>query len=578
MKRLRLYLLVCFVAFQVTAQRSFSEDKAEFFNQTMSRIRGIDTEAARKVAFDYNNAWTGSFTSAQQDLIHKIALKMDEKGYSFRPFFWWYFSYLAYTVSQAHLSNDQVSEVLRINEQVVASMSGEEYRNFLLGLNMFMARRYLSKTKNLAITTDNGSFQFKLLEDYVEIQQEPEEEVVVEAEPEPIPVEEPIQEDSWSSDPWDSGDTWSDDPWSSGTDDSYQNNWVDTEDTWGYDVSGQMIEEEDEDERRFVSVVTQDYVTNAQSRYIHPILEGPAIELENNSMLMVSPYDSFRIKETDGTYLLKNRVYAGENAVINWPSENKNFNGAVVNLKRFYILSDHYGFWTPNATLTFPKLFQGTLEGSFEYKSVRRKNNTLSPYPKFTSNYSNTDITLNNPRIKYRGGIEISGNELAGTSVSRRPGRLTLLDGKGNKAVLRSERFDFRQDSTIYSQRATLSIIHGRDSVFHPAVEVFINSRENQLVAIRSKNYDVTPFRSTYFKVNVHAETVKWDLDTDSVEFSIMNGKDLLPVTVESVDYFSMSRFSKLGSGFKFHPVNAAVFYANKFGIREFADQELADH
>ncbi|MEQ8470330.1 MAG: hypothetical protein RIC35_04055 [Marinoscillum sp.] len=577
MKRLCLYLFVGLVTLQVTAQRSFSEDKAEFFTQTMLKLRAIDTEAAQKVAFDYNNAWTGNFTSAQQDLIHKIAIKMDRKGYSFRPYFWYYFSYLAYTVSQAHLTNDQVSEVLKINEQVLETMEGEEYENFLLGLNIFMARRYLSKTKNLAISTDNGSFQFKLLDEYVEIEEEPEE-IIVDPEPEPIPVEEPVQEDSWSTDSW-SADPWdSGDSWDNGTDDSYQNNWVDSEDTWGYDVSGQMIEEKDEDERQYVSAISQDFVSNAQARYVHPTLTGPAIVLENNSMLMVSPYDSFRIKETDGTYLLKNRAYAGENAVINWPAENKQVQGAVVNLKKFYILADHYGFWTPNASLTFPKLFQGTLEGTFEYKSVRRKKNTLSPYPKFVSNYSDTDLILNNPKIKYRGGIEISGDEFAGTSVSRKPGMLTLLDGKGNKAVLRSVRFEFNQDSTIYTKNATLSILHGRDSVFHPSVEVYIDSKENKMVAIRNKNYDVTPFHSTYFKINVNAETVIWDLDTDAVEFSILNGKDLLPVIVESEDYFNMARFSKLGIGFNFHPVNTAVFYANKYGIREFADQELANH
>lgn len=587
MKRRFLFVLILFaLSIQLSAQRSFSEDKQEFFGQVMSKLNAYGTESARKVAFDFNNAWNGKFTSAQQDMIHQIALKMDRKGYSFNPYFRYYFSYLAFADAQAHLTNDQLTEVLKINEQMVQTLKGENYRNYLLSLNIFMARRYLTLTKNLSMATDNGSFQFRLLDEYVSIDKDPVEEyieTIQEPDPEPEPeIVETESADDWGNDDgwgddWGSDDSWGDD-WDNGSDESYDNNWVQDDKAWDFDTSGEVLEQESQvEQRQYVSTVSQDYIANLRAKYVHPVLEGPVIQLENNSIQIVTAYDSFNIKESDGSFLMKNRVYAGENAVINWPKQNKNFAGAVVNLKQFYIRADHYGFWTPYATITLPELFSGQVEGYFEFRSIRRAKGDLSSFPIFRSNNADVELILPNDKIRYRGGIELRGNELYGEAVSKKPGRLTFLDGKGNRTVFKAERFEFNQDSSIHSSDAAVVIHSGNDSTYHPSVELFYNPQKNEVVAIRNKPYNVTPFFSTYFDVNVNAQAMKWRLDDGEIEFNILNGKELIPATVESKDLYNQSRFSKIGVGFSFHPVITSVFYANKFGTRQFVDQEIAD-
>ncbi|WP_258100163.1 hypothetical protein [Marinoscillum pacificum] len=578
-------MILC-LGYQLSAQRSFSEDKAEFYRQVMSKLNSFGTESARKVAYDFNAAWNSKFTSEHQDLIHKIALRMDRKGIPFDPAFRHYFSYLAFADAQAHLTRDQVTQVLKINEQVLETMTGEEYGKYLLSMNIFMARRYLTLTKNLIIRTDNGTYSFNLLDDYVQIEEEEPLQQYLEQnfEPEPEPevivqeTETLAADDGWSNDDWgnddDWGDDWGNDDWGSNDD-----NWVDDQDTWGYDVSGEVIEQEPEvEQRNFVSAIAQDYVANLRAKYRHPLLEGPVIDLQNNSMLIATKYDSFNIKETDGKFLLKTRVYAGENAVINWPQQNKSFPGAVVNLKQFYIRADHYGFWTPYATLTSPSLFNGQVEGYFEFKSVRRRPGTLSQYPIFRSNEANVELTLPGNRVKYKGGVELRGNDLYGAAVSRHKGTLTVLDGKGTRAVFRAVEFEFRVDSMIYADNASVSIINGNDSTYHPSVEMYYDGSKGKLTAIRTKKYNVTPFYSTYFKFNINAQGFTWRLDDGEIDFNIMQGKDLIAVTFESKDYFNYARFSKLAVGHNFHPVITSVFYANKFGTRDFVDQEIADY
>lgn len=589
MKRLLLLLFILSGMYQVKGQHAYSEDRATFYRQVLSNLQSLGTEPAKKVAFDFGNAWNGKFTDGQKDQIHKIARDMYSRGYKLRPHFWYYFSYLAFADAQAHLQSDQVTQLLKINEQMVQELSWEEYTNFLLGLNMYMARRILAKTNNVYTVTDEGSYAFAILSpDETSLLQEATQDAGELAE-EPDQNNQP--DDSWgdndtaNNDPWGdnapSGDDWGNDPWEDNNDNwdtqgGYQDNWVEQENTWGYDVSGQVFEEKSD--RHFVEAISQDHVANIKANYQHPYLVGPSIELTNNSMLFSTPYDSLSLRETSGSYLLKTRTYAAKNAKLSWPSINANARGAQVSLGQFYVLKDRAEFWSPNATLSFETLFSGTLEGVFTYKSIPRKKNTPSTYPIFTSYRADVDINIPDPRVKYRGGIEIHGNSFVGTSASRKPGTLTVLDGKGHHAVLRGHRFEFRPDSSIYSPSTSVALMHGGDSLTHPAVEMFYYPDKGELVLLRTDKFDLRPFYSTYFKVNVNAEVIKWRLDDGMVDFNIMNGKDLVPMTIESKDFFNAVRFSKLEANLPFHPVNTSVYFANKYNTDEFADIELSEH
>ncbi|MEQ9009410.1 MAG: hypothetical protein RLP12_16120, partial [Ekhidna sp.] len=229
------------------AQR-FSDNKTEFRAQAIAKLRAVGTESANKIAFDFQNAWDGKFTTAQQDKVHKIALIMQKKGHKFYPYFYHFFTYLAYSVAQENLKRDQLDKVLEINEQVVHTLSKSEYREFLFGLNIYFARRYLSLDKNLAVKAGEGSYEFKLLDEYIAI--EPEEAIIEEdtgalitQDEMPVIVED-TSEDSWGNDSWGNNDSWGDsndswdtsnDPWA---DNSSDDAWGSSNDSWGNDDGG----------------------------------------------------------------------------------------------------------------------------------------------------------------------------------------------------------------------------------------------------------------------------------------------------------------------------------------------------
>ncbi|MFK7951584.1 MAG: hypothetical protein AB8B73_01960 [Ekhidna sp.] len=582
----------------ILAQR-FSEDKAEFRTQVLSKLKGMGSESGHKIAYDFQNAWNGKFTAAQQDKIHQIALTMQKKGFKFYPSFYHYFSYLTYSVTQESLQRNELDSVLLINEQVIQTLSKREYQEFIFGLNIFFARRYLSFDKNLSVMASEGTYGFKLLDEFIPVQ---EEEYVEDTssfitEEQIAAIEENTEDafageaddpwntssDPWAddtSDPWDtSNDPWADnsnDPWDTASDpwDSSPSN----DDPWANDTTW-----DDEPEEEYVAPKPQrpsyapliyDRLAEKQNKYISPALQGPAIELKNTRMLVTTPYDSMKIKNVDGTFLLKNRTFVGTKGSIDWPPLNNKFRGAIVQVTDFKLRKDRSDFWTPHAKLSFDKLVNGEIEGIFEFKSKARPKRKLNQFPIFTSNEANVSVKLPDEKLSYLGGIRLQGNKLYGASASEEMGTLKVLDGKGNTIVLKSK-FFVLGDSLVSMDHGSIAILHGSDSIYHSSVRAKFDTRTRQLTILR--NSTLTPFHSSYFDITMDVDLIKWNTELDSITMEIMNGKDLLPATFESEDFFDVIRYKKLARFLDFHPINLTVFYAKKYGLTQFYVGELAE-
>ena len=614
-KRLFVIIIALLSVFSGSAQR-YSEDKNEFRQQAIDKLRGIGTEPAKKIAFDFQNAWDGKFTSSQQDKVHQMALRMQRKGYQFYPYFYHYFTYLTYSVAQENLQTDKLSKVLDINEQVLETMPKSEYREFLFGLNIFFARRYLSLDKNLVVQAPEGTYNFALLDDYVPVEEEVEEEIIEEEPPEAV-EEQPVEESSvseneggwstggwsssdnaWGSDDSSTGDGWGSSAWG-GSDDSWDNN---DEGVWGSSADWDAFDAAEENggwesadeggwggdsfeeptpvveipkaERPEYVPILENFLTLKKSQYNPPVKEGPVIELLNSRLIMATPFDSLKLKSLKGSYLLKDRSLMGTQGSIEWPARNTNFRGAVVQLSDFHIDKDRPEFWTPNAKLQFGELVGGNdIEGVFEFKSIPRPKRRLSKFPVFTSNTADVNVKIRDDKVSYVGGVQLRGNRLFGKSVSREEGELTILDGRGNTVVLRSKEFSLG-DTLLSMNFGSATIFHGTDSIYHESVRAKYDMSSRELKVLRTT--DTKPFRSTYFDVSLNIDLVTWNMEQDSINVGLMNGKDLLPATFESEDFFNTIRYKRMGKFLDFHPINATVYYALKYDLTEFYVGELA--
>ncbi|MCR9249230.1 MAG: hypothetical protein NXI20_02360 [bacterium] len=619
----RIFVLLAFLAIAPLAKAQlffYSGDSISFPKEVINVLNRIDTESARKVAYDFRSVWDYEITNEQRSLVLRISEKMVERRLQVRPYHEYFFGYLTYAVKQKGINEYQLTKVLTITKEAAYNYNNEELRKFLLSLNLYFAREYLYWGRDNYTKAVGGVYTFESIgeitssdasftaEEFVaEETQIDTSEFVTDQEVQSFGSDDQSSDDwandpwgndqssdDWANDPWgndQSSDDWANDPWGNNdqTDDVWGNN-DQTDDVWGNSSNDDWANNDpwandpwgnsqqqtsNEPQRETFTPAIKDYVYEAKSKYLEPQLTGPVLNLDSTDIVMVTDIDSMIIEGTSGQYELKGHAFVGNGGKSYWPGELKVMRGAEIEFGKYYFEVDEAELWTPNATITFPDFFEGEAQGLYRFKSVRTRRKKDKPFPYFES--YNADLVVNLPfdKVKYTGGLAFQGNKMYGKAISREKGTLEIVDGKGRKLIAKSVAFSF-VDSLITSLDAEVTIVHGSDSITHPSVKLKYDPATYLLELDKSVgNYKNSAFQSSFYKMSFHTDEIVWDMSTDSLNISINSARNLIPTVFISDDYFSASRFRKYGSGLGFHPVIVCVNYANKYNARTFYIDEI---
>lgn len=610
MNWVKISLIVLFAALaQFGYAQRFSNDPAEFSAQVTQLIQAKDTEAAYQLAGKFTTCWSSNWTEEQKIKIQSIAQQMGMRGHTSETYFN-YFAYLTFAVTQESLSSADVTKLLAVSEEVLKTRTRPEFAKFAHNMNFFFARRYLAYTKNIQTQAKDGSYEFKVLNNDVNAYiaadgsavkldsiaagdafggyQADETDAYVDPWKEDkyagLSAEEKKEDDPWATtteddpwatqndDPWANSDPWAtpapaDDPWAST---AYADPWNTNEpvDPWAAKATKVL------QRPKIDPPIVHDYVADMRANYFFPPINGPVIELKKINVFINTPYDSMTVSGVDGNFLLAKGVFAGTGGTLKWPESQDKMDGATVEFGEWHFEADHDYFWTPNAELSFAKFSDQPIEGRFEFRSKPRAAGTASSYPIFQSNNAGLMLDLSE-KAKYTGGLEVRGSEFHGKAISRELGKLELVAAGGNRVIIHSPDFVLG-DSSMTAETGELLLLHGSDTIYHPAVQIWYDVATEQLIALRNRNKNVTPFRSSYFGMELNVDLLKWNLAKDSISFEVLNGRAEIPMTVESDKYFTPERYRRMNAVFPTHPLVMVVNFSRKYGANPFYDQELA--
>jgi hypothetical protein len=124
---------------------------------------------------------------------------------------------------------------------------------------------------------------------------------------------------------------------------------------------------------------------------------------------------------------------------------------------------------------------------------------------------------------------------------------------------------------------AKFTIYQGRDSIFHPSVRLNYNPNNRNLMVFRDNGpYHITPYNATFFKIDITADMINWDLDEDTLDISIASAKNIIPAYFESKEYFNKEDMTSLSGIYDFNPLIMVVYYARKTREKEFYAMDMA--
>lgn len=572
MKKVFHLLFFFFVTNMALAQHvTLNDSVASFGNQVAALLESTQNNEAASIGQDFNALWAGSFTGPQQKKIIEIAVRMQDLKHPAIPFQRDFFGLLTSAVNQAGLSGTKVDHLLEMLWQSIENNSSRNVAREMVNLRMFFDYQTLHRSKYNSLYAFEADYDFEYTaiaqaQSYADIAME-------KAKNEPQNVA-PSEEDS--SDEWDNA---GDDSWDDTTDDGWgdtgDDGWGDTEDDTNIENQSDTGENtEDNNEESAVELTMNE--TKLQSSM--PEIQGAVIQFSRVDLIMATQYDSVKVEATKGAYMLDKYLFVGETGKFD-------FSAAGLEPEAAYVTLDKYSFNTrnpyleaSNVKLYFPKKITTPAKGYFEFKSVKHDSATVSRFPKFIS-YDN-DLRIENlgdEHLVFIGGIALSGNKIKGASAYGRESMLEYLSEDGKKFKTYSKLYDFG-DSVITSYHARVAVYNGRDSITHPSVKARYYTNSHRFIAIKDHNgYNVRPWDASYYKMTIDADDINWDLDSDSLDISIMNAKSMLPAYFKSDEYFDIKEIKELTGVYNFNPLLVAYSYGSKRKTREFYVTDLID-
>jgi hypothetical protein len=312
-----------------------------------------------------------------------------------------------------------------------------------------------------------------------------------------------------------------------------------------------------------------------------PLAEGPVVRFNRVTLTLVTPYDSVFLRNAKGAVSARSNLFIGDAGVFDWTSAglgpdvvNCDLTAYNFNIRKPEVKADL-------AKLSYAGKTPGVIPGTFEYKSVARRDSSLSTYPRFKSFQNDLAIQgIGDQNVKYKGGFSLFGNKVGSANVSNAPATIEIYHNGQKKLTARSSGFQFG-DSTIVATRSSVNIPIDEDSITHPAVRFkYYFGKDSLQKVILQKDKGLmkhTPYSATFFNIDVAADVIRWDLFSDSLDLQIDGGRNTVPLIVESFDFYDADDYRLLsGKGFKFHPLALAANYAVRNNVREFYTGDLA--
>ncbi len=633
-------LLSCSVGFSAQAQKDYSAIFSEKDNFLKDGEHIMNLSSNRKVADsiwrEFTPIWTSLMDSAQQADCLTLARNMYEKGYKPSPHFENLFASIAFGVKSERLGPIQLSQFMLIADTVCRIYKKPVFPNFLTYSRYYLekGKLYDSRFSNCEIkgakVTFGHAIDPQMLEDGLTFQDAGfgagiEEEIFpdfdsleilkAEAEAKAKADEEAKKakakkdkpkkdDDGWDTggdDGWDTGgddgwDTSADDGWDTSSDDGWDveessdDGWaVDTVGTsiWKEGVGGKTMEEfidtlafksRWEEERALGKKGSSLFVASVMPR---PAIKGPFLDIQNTDFILSSVYDTFQISQTSGQFMLKNGEFIGVGGKANWQSVgldsadvNAEFSEYNVNVRRPEMFAEA-------VQLTYKSRLEKSTPGIFIYKIDSRNGKPNAIYPAFISYFNDIDMTGLAEGVRFQGGLTLNGNRISSKSLSGGDSKLWVEKGDTLKFRLTTPRDVSFKDSTISTEKADIVIYHnsGKDSISNKGMTVRYHAGKQVLRARKDKEgYKYSPFKASYHKIEFVVDYLQWDLNADSLDVTMLNARDKVPMEIESYDYFNLETLARLSGFYGFNPVQVAVLYARKVnGTHEFYSAELAE-
>ena len=302
--------------------------------------------------------------------------------------------------------------------------------------------------------------------------------------------------------------------------------------------------------------------------------EGPIIQIGTTNYKYFNAFDTLEFYQTRGLYFINQKIYRANKSTFYWKRLGFDSTKVFTQLNDLRFETLYEKLTAAEAKHTHQDLLEDSVLGSFSYQGGNSKNPLQPRF--YSSDYTQIQF---NPQVKYSGSFSLWGNTVSNQTVEPADRLAALTYARDDTVLFQTQSQNVLEiiDSTLRIKDSALSIYqYESDSLYHPNIDFKYNLRDTLLTARKSKShYRYHPFYSSFHEVNILTDYLEWQVQSDSLELTMLNARDKIPLRVESINYFDAIRYSSLRKGFDFHPLQMVAHHARKNKTLEFSLEDL---
>ncbi len=307
----------------------------------------------------------------------------------------------------------------------------------------------------------------------------------------------------------------------------------------------------------------------------------PSVEWQKLSLNARFKTDSILISETKGVYFPLNHTWKGSGGTVTW--DRFKMADTYAKLTEYTIDMSKASYSAEKVKLHYPLMFPDRdLDGVFEDKLTFKNEKIEGSYPRFESYDKKLKINNLGGSIQFEGGFRLQGTTVLGYGTNEQKARLTMNDKKRGSRNFRAaaENFIIRKGENIVAERVETVIYFGKDSIYHPSVNLKIDIKNDQMVIERGqRGSDRNPYYNSYSQMNIDAGKIKWNIEKDSFVigdkypgFGINSNNAMF----ESLDFFSEPDYRKFQNISTTNPISIIKLYSDAIQKRVIPADDFA--
>ena len=322
------------------------------------------------------------------------------------------------------------------------------------------------------------------------------------------------------------------------------------------------------------------FVNNNDYKFIYE-KNTPSVSWEKLTLTAHFKKDSIQIFDTKGAFFPLINQWKGKGGKVTWQRFGNNETYCTLNDYAFDPTKGTYK--AEKVILHYPLMFPDRdLEGNFEDKLTVKNEKIEGSYPRFESFDKQLKINNLGGSIQYQGGFRLHGTTVYGYGTSTDKARLTMNNTSLGHRNFRAaaENFTIRKGENILGERVESVIYFGKDSIYHPSLNLKIDIDKDELTVERGqRGSDRNPFYDSFHKMNLDVGKIKWFVEKDSFiigekypGFGINTNTALF----ESLKYFSETDYQKFQNIATINPISNIKLYSDRVQKRTIPADEIA--